>query len=36
MEKKMKKYILMPMILALFTITKVDAAPLDAYYCFST
>ena len=32
----MKKYILTPMILALFSITKVDAAPLDAYYCFST
>ncbi|MDA9623198.1 hypothetical protein N9S49_00300 [Rhodobiaceae bacterium] len=32
----MKKYILMPIILALFTLTKVDAAPLDAYYCFST
>ena len=32
----MKKYILMPIILALFTFTKVYAAPLDAYYCFST
>ena len=32
----MKKYLLMPIFMALFTFTKVDAAPLDAYYCFST
>ena len=32
----MKKYLLMPMFMALFAFTKVDAAPLDAYYCFST
>ena len=32
----MKKYLLMPIFMALFAFTKVDAAPLDAYYCFST
>jgi hypothetical protein len=32
----MKKYLLMPIIFGVLSFVKLEAAPMDAYYCFST
>ena len=32
----MKKYLLMPVIFGILSFVKLEAAPMDAYYCFST
>ena len=32
----MKKFLLMPIIFGILSFVKLEAAPMDAYYCFST
>ena len=32
----MKKYLLMPIFFGIMSFVKLEAAPMDAYYCFST
>ena len=32
----MRKYLLMPMIFGVLSFVRLEAAPMDAYYCFSS
>ncbi len=32
----MRKYLLMPMIFGALSFVRLEAAPMDAYYCFSS